>query len=376
MEAETATKHVTAGAVTAIHVGTEFSFSDGLVHTKAAASINLKLIAPDKRTEQQKKPHAEASSRIGAWTEKARTSRDLIPGKPLIQTSQKNGAKAEYAVKVTYTFNAGQPNAWTWWWVADIDEGCYETQTMPSSVGKLQEDAVKAIISEHIFGLAKAQGLTPDASASGGGGHISVDLGSAFGWTDGTGQVVVSFEALLGALVDLQDNAAQFQERVTQAHGEGGQHGEVDPTNAPWLGGQTFAEPSDSTPLAEFRTLSANVEKAVAAGDGVTVEQVFAQLIAFNKRLRNQHDTGTRRGHLEDPENISHYQAINVEHLVEPPPDPLDPHRHPVSRIELRDIPAQTGHAKLVKDLTTVTDVLSRVRKQIHETQKARLGYL
>jgi hypothetical protein len=97
MEAETATKHVTAGAVTAIHVGTEFSFSDGLVHTKAAASINLKLIAPDKRTEQQKKPHAEASSRIGAWTEKARTSRDLIPGKPLIQTSQKNGAKAEYA---------------------------------------------------------------------------------------------------------------------------------------------------------------------------------------------------------------------------------------------------------------------------------------
>ena len=219
MEQETATRAVTTAGAGATLIGTEFSFSDGREHTVEKASINLRLLDPrDRKTSAQKAPHTEAEQRIYRWTDwiKKPQQRAKIPGNPIIDVAvraQDDASwkpKAEYARKVTYTF-AQTPTtaAWTWHWVADIDEGCFETQTRPTSIDDVKNNAaIKAIITEHIFGGAHNEGLHADPEATGGGGHIWLDVTTGFGHG-----AVVSFETLLETLSHLQANALDLQRR-------------------------------------------------------------------------------------------------------------------------------------------------------------------
>ena len=160
IEQELATRAVVTKAdVRDVLVGTEFSFSDGRAHTVPEASINLKL---DPKTADQRRAHTSAKAKIIAWTSYARTKRDEITGTPTVTVEDKPDAKAPYAKKVTYTFAKG-----SWYWVADIDEGCFETQTLKTRTQDVGAGVVREIIEKHIFAGATSQGLRADREATG-----------------------------------------------------------------------------------------------------------------------------------------------------------------------------------------------------------------
>jgi len=173
MEHETATFAVLGRSTEAVKIGTEFTFADkdGTVDSVR----KLDIIDSAKRDATQKRVHKKAADTITAWVGKALTGRDLVAGKPSIKVAaaKGSGVKAEYAQAVTYTFEAGKPAEWTWYWVADVDMACYETQTQPTSVEQMRRAVIQDIVDKHIFGFAKTLGLTPDVKATGGGGHIS-----------------------------------------------------------------------------------------------------------------------------------------------------------------------------------------------------------
>ena len=89
----------------------------------------------------------------------------------------------------------------------------------------------------------------------------------------------------------------------------------------------------------------------------------------FNEKLTNPLVTDLKRkANLEAKGDISHYQAVNIEHMDEAEADKR--------RIELRDIPAQTSHAKLMKDLATIQLALGATKDRVRQDQSQRLGYL
>ena len=94
-------------------------------------------------------------------------------------------------------------------------------------------------IDQHISGWASDNGLSVDRKATGGGGHLSVDLASGFG-TSGRGGFVgaVSVETLLSTLLAFQEEAGALSYAFNR--GSTGKKtdkdvGEADVTNARWL---------------------------------------------------------------------------------------------------------------------------------------------
>ena len=89
----------------------------------------------------------------------------------------------------------------------------------------------------------------------------------------------------------------------------------------------------------------------------------------FNEKLTNPLVTDLKRkANLEAKGDISHYQAVNIEHMDEADADKR--------RIELRDIPAQTSHTKLMKDLATIQRALEATKERVKQDQTQRLGFL
>lgn len=359
MEQETAANAVTRAPLGAVLAGTEFTFTDG--RKADDASVKLKVKDREKRTAEEQKPHTRAEEIINLWTEYARKHPELIPGGPAITTGPHEKAKAEYAVKVTYRFPQalGRPG-WTWHWVADIDEACYETQTAPTSIDDLKRDEIKAIIEQHIFGgaLSSKCKLKVDPKATGGGGHISLDVASGFGSAIG-GQTAVSAEILLTTLVQLQLKARDLQREFNKGDGES------DRTNAPWLTDEQIKDAPTESALGHYRQLIDELVAATNAGDDVSIARLERDLVAFNQRLTNPFvDPGKRKSEIEAPDAISHYQAVNIEHIGAP---------DGAARVEIRDVPAQSGYAKLMADLKVLQDALAAARRIVATQQKGRL---
>ena len=230
--------------------------------------------------------------------------------------------------------------------MADIDEGCYETQTEKSQAKELTKGRTRKVIDQHIFGWASDNGLSVDRKATGGGGHLSVDLASGFG-TSGRGGFVgaVSVETLLSTLLAFQEDAGALSYAFNR--GSTGKKtdkdvGEADVTNAPWLTDQELRGDTTS-PLSEYRKVINGLVARVNKGDLIGLQAVTAKLVAFNQRLTNPNVTEeTRKAQTEAPENISHYQAVNIEHVFseeeeEGRPQDRGP-RHPG--------PGRRGHAR------------------------------
>lgn len=408
LERELNTTGALSTTVQTIKIGTEFSFGDRLPRSNEEASINIRLAAeaePKNEDQEAKKtrlaafekPRTRARDRIIAWTD----SLAAIPisGSPTLRVQPHKG-KADFAKKIEYTFD--KPTPWTWYWVADIDEGCYETQTMPTSIGDLGSQSVREIIEKHIFGAAAAVklkkdeplgkkqkkgsekggsvpttsgpvGLHPDESSGGGGGHISFDVGTSFADTHGS----TSLELLLTTLAHLQSDAdilAKGFRRDKQSKplmqkredGRGDEQVPLDTTNAPSLANQEL-KGSTENPLDEYLTEVQSIKASVLTGGADTIESIQKKLVTFNQRLTNpQIAEGERKQHVEDPQNISHYQAINIEHLADEKTDSR--------RIEIRDVPAQTGYDKLLRDLDVLKKALEKARDEVRSAQVKRLS--
>ena len=369
MEHETATFAVLGRSTETMKIGTEFTFADKLGTVDSVRKLDI--IDSAKRDATQKKVHKKASDTITAWVGKALTGRNVIAGNPSIKVAaaKGSGVKAEYAQSVTYTFQAGQPAEWTWYWVADVDMACYETQTKPTSIEQMRGVAIKDIVDKHIFGIAKTLGLTPDVKATGGGGHISLDLSTSVGYTGADGTMMISFEVFLQTLFDMQKGCALLQAEFNKS--EVADRGESDVQNAPWLSVQEFKPEFKTlgTVLPAYAALAQSLLNGVMTGNGGSIAAAATHLKDFNEKLTNPLVTDLqRKANLEAKGDISHYQAVNIEHMDEAEADKR--------RIELRDIPAQTSHAKLMKDLATIQLALEATKERVKQDQSQRLGYL
>jgi hypothetical protein len=307
---------------------------------------------------------------------------------------------------ITYTFAATDTaTQWTWYWVADIDEACFETQTMPTSVKDFQKPAIAAIIKKHIFETAskvtleqapnrgannrragnargnvaqaepeQPRGLRPDPTVTGGGGHLSFDASTAFGDAQGR----ISLEVMLSTLEHLQNTADDLSRRfrtgtddkpLKQANeqGTGQENVPADFQNAPSLDTQKLKGTTTDLPMKQYTALVTSIQDQVKRGDVVTLTKIKNDLVEFNQKLTNPKVVqGARKQHLEDPENISHYQAINIEHLAEPTASER--------RVEVRDVPAQTDYDKFLQDLGHLVDEIKAAREVVRSEQKGRLG--
>ncbi len=358
MEQELATDSALSRSVDQALIGTEFTFSDGKPDTNPSASIRLQLVEPGKRTADQKKPHEKAQTTIYQWTEYAKATPIQNVPKPTVTAV--NDGKGEYAKQVNYEF----PDGTTWWWKADIDEGCYETQTQPTASGDLTSGRVNSIIEAHIFGGAAKKGLTVDRSATGGGGHLSMDFSTSAGGTV-RNSPVESFELLLTILGTLQENAANLSRQWVADSGEGGV-GEADKKNAPWLKDENLKSGAKDA-LAPYREVVNDATKRALAGGLTSIVALTDELVAYNRRLVNPTEMPIKdRQHIHDPDNISHYQAVNIEHLKETDAS--------ARRIELRDIPAQGGVVTLKRDLAVLAEAIEAARTATREEQRVRLG--
>jgi hypothetical protein len=358
MEQELATDAALNTSVDRTLMGTEFTFSDGKPDTEPTASIRLQLVAPAKRTADQKKPHEKAQTTIYQWTEYVKSTQIVNVPKPTVAAVQ--DGKGEYAKRVDYVF----PDTTTWWWKADIDEGCYETQTQPTASGDLTSGKVNSIIESHIFGGAAAKGLTVDRTARGGGGHLSMDVSSSVGGTV-RGTAAESFELLLTILDTLQANAANLGRQWREDSGEGGV-GEADPKNAPWLKDENLKIGGNDA-LAPYRDMVSDAVKRALAGGLTDIVALTDELIAYNQRLVNPTEMPTSdRQHIHEPDNISHYQAVNIEHLKEDDAA--------ARRVEMRDIPAQGGVVTLKRDLAVLAEAIEMARSQVRAEQEFRLA--
>jgi hypothetical protein len=405
-EHEAATQLALARDVKDVLIGTEFSFGDQRPRTDEKSSSHLRTEVPEaganeddkekaERLRKYNTPRTHATDVIAEWAKAARTSADKIPGNPTVTVANEQG-KAGFpgAKKISYRWDNARP-PWEWYWVADIDEACYETQTKPTSVRDLDKPEIKAIISTHIFGCAgavklamqpKAEGLKPDPTVTGGGGHISFDVTTAFSGAGGA----VSAELVMGTLELLQQKAdslsAAFRkdekgkalQQPRDNNLPGTEDVPADVKNAPSLAMQAFDANKVATktpgltmkqgtkPMGYYSQLIKSKTTSALRGAPVDLANIQAALTKLNTLLTNtMTQPGAEKSHLEDDDSISHYQAINIEHLHDPTADKR--------RIEIRDIPAQTDHAKLMRDLKELTAVLSEAKDIIRLEQRSRL---
>jgi hypothetical protein len=308
-----------------IKVGTEFTFCND----------DLRGVKVGQDSEKTAYPF------MTAWANKVLAGSQPPAHAQAAQSKSKDKSKA-----ITFTYDLGQGKTWNW--TLDVDNGCLETQTQPSSGPELR--AAQKIIERDIFGAAKAVGCVPDTSTLGGGGHISLDAQTTFGG---------SAEVMLATLAELQNNYQAWQKMF----------GDQDALNAPWLDEMKHGK---TNALAVFTPQVEALLKGVERGE-VDFGTAASQLKQFNQGLKNPQaeelrksaknaDKAAGNNVASDP---NHYQAVNVEHL-----DNADAS----ARIELRRIPAQTGGDNLFEHIDFIFNLITEVRATVAAKQKERLS--
>jgi hypothetical protein len=240
-------------------------------------------------------------------------------------------AGGQQAATFTYTLPSGR----IWWWKADIDYGCIETQAEPATRavtgGEGDNDAVaiNAIITTHIFSLATSLHVSPHAEV--GGGHLSLDRRTTFG-----------------------DNARWLRNfLVLYANDPNRWRAEdIDAFNAPMIAelkpaGRTafraaivkfdtkWNNPPQMTITDFVNELKTNVFKAAHFADPESDEQAAAD--------------DKRKG------QPAHYQATNVEHVTDP--------TAAKQRIEMRRFDAQTGLEDLLDNIDALVTLATECRR-------------
>ncbi len=95
--------------------------------------------------------------------------------------------------------------------------------------------------------------------------------------------------------------------------------------------------------------------EAEAAGGTLDIPGAARRLIALNGEFDNPLLRDDKR-RAEILSELSHYQAVNVEHMG---------NAGASRRLELRDVPAQESHARLMHDLKVVLGYLADARQKV-----------
>jgi hypothetical protein len=347
LEQDTITKAVGQRALAGtVDVGTEFTFTNPAIR-KVKPGVS----------------DTAAVNMIKAWRKLVEEDTKIKPPPAVKSVKGKADKAGENAVKnaVEFTYTRGNR---TWWWVLDMDPACLETQTKPSTQTELNEWA--GVMQAHIFGFATQLGLEVDASAKGGGGHISLDLATLFGGSP---------DILLGVLSALQNDVAGWAQQFAYD----------DAPNSPWLREQgTSTNKAKGQALTAYIALVTNLQQQINTG-GITFEDVTRRLRDFHATTVNlwaddiieTHKTASpkekkldeykeqHQNALNVTANPSHYQAVNIEHIT---PDTDATKR----RMELRAIGAQASPERLGRDLNYIYALIDEVRRDVLQQVSTR----
>ncbi|MBL9003681.1 MAG: DUF4157 domain-containing protein [Myxococcales bacterium] len=352
---EEATMRAQVVSVENIKFGTEFTFTDEhkqKTNNKkyednrliAKLRLNEVIANKDESKDDPQKPYQDEANRLlKAW--KSDVNLCQIPnlnvnitdvvGKD--QSGNINAARFEYHRNSNNSNNANS-NPLVWYWILDLDDGCFETQTMPSSITELSQPEQKDIIEKHIFGVAQKLGLKPDPKI--GGGHISVDVASSVG-----GSPVM----LIDLLHTLETGYNEWQ----------GFFKDQDRQNAPWMIEQNTNE-ADTAQM--YLGALAEIKEGVEKGN-LDMKMMVDELSKFIKQVKNPEVEKLKKSqnrnirdaaqHLAD--EPVHNQAVNIEHVTDPGGQ---------ARIELRRISAQNSYQELMKQLDFISKLIEESRRK------------
>jgi len=202
---------------------------------------------------------------------------------------------------------------------------------------------------------------------------LSFDATTAFGDPQGRISLDLTITTLEHLATTADDLSRRFRvdtdQKPLQQDTDDGKARENVPSdfqNAPSLATQQMRADAKADPIKEYGTLLTSVRDQVMLGDSVGLTALHEKLVAFNQKLTNPKvKQGERKQHLEDSDNISHYQAINIEHLGDATADDR--------RIEIRDVPAQSDYEKFLADLGHLLDELKLAKEEAKLTQETRL---
>jgi Domain of unknown function (DUF4157) len=342
LEQEAATESATredpkSAPLAHVRIGTEFTFSNQQLRL---LRLDLDTIKDRKQKADAQRVLTAAESAISNWT-------GYVLGHELpnlkVEKKPATGTKSAKAVTFVYTSAKGD---FEWDWTLDLDEGCLETQTKPTTVAGLKEHTVQNILDQHVFGAADQLGLKADTTTSGGGGHISVDATTAFGG---------SAELFTETVRTLEEGYEEWRAYLGERD-----RGQTDKTNAQWLNDLPHSE------VQRITGLLADVKNDALAGR--------ADVASAAVRLRDQikslpvsaQAAPERQDHIAEERNRAHYQAVNIEHMSD--------ENEGSRRVELRDVPAQRGTKDLQSDLDEITRQFSDARSAVREALTQRLS--
>ncbi|MDH6131352.1 hypothetical protein P3T37_000721 [Kitasatospora sp. MAA4] len=329
-----------------IRFGTEFTFTDLVLQGRTTTNgkkpkqipalrmVNAKETTTERDEQAAVRAHADEIMERWETLVVTRPIKDV----PTPRTSIPPGAKAGPGKGIQFNYQKGET---TWYWILDIDNACLETQTMPVTVAGIGPRSwISQVIDQHIFAMAAEAGVRPDTTVAGGSGHISVDMDTAFG-----GSVTLFTKTLQS----LQRNVDDWDRRFHRTAQEG-----YDKRNSPWLKDLGLGK-STASAVDTYHAVIARIAEAANRGD-LDIARAMEQLIAFNRELDNKELHSGSKDDREMLADMGHYQAVNIEHAAE---------GDGRARLELRDIPAQTGLARLREDLTAIQAFLQSVRRSV-----------
>ena len=224
----------------------------------------------------------------------------------------------------------------SWYFNIDLDPNCIEIQTQPISYDKFSK--LKDLINTAIFGVAERLGLVADTdSNTGGGGHISFDVDTAFG-----------------------DNAHYLRNFLVAYARESNKDPNIfecrDEVNAPILNELGICEKFINA-INEFDRLYSDKQNKPTIQQLVELIQKRVYSGQFGSALIANLCTGRLSGKLRNlpPDLAYHYQAVNLEHVND---------RQGPGRIEMRRFNAQISADETIKQFNFLIDLLLKSRNR------------
>ncbi len=319
-------------------IGTEFTFRN------PSLQFNMMDLADNLKPG----PISEAGKLIDRWVKKINEKYSNYKSGGYRISARRQDGSQKYKGNISYkaqmvifhfhkikkdkndTYNADhEKNDFDWAVNFDLDPNCIELQTAPIPLNFYRTH--QGFIEGCIFQLAQEQGLVPDKDPQyGGGGHITIDWKTSFGgdvwafvnfmilYTNHTfNALVTKTEDILVACSDITNAPFLF---------------ETEAINAFQAFREAYSQASDKQNLEAF--VSA-IQKEVYTH--------FAGVLADPKNCKK----------LGVPsEDVVHYQAINLEHLL----DEANP------RFEMRRFDAQSGVAELDAQVSILIDLMVRAQ--------------
>lgn len=278
--------------------GNEFTFR------KTDGSFNFDQTALDPQGPQNKeqaemiKKIQTAGEIITVWAEKLKWLN--CNGYKCTITGGNQKWKSESYKALGITFKNAETND-SWSFNIDLDPNCIEIQTEPISYNKFL--ALQGLINASIFSMAGDLGLKVDSdSKTGGGGHISFDVNTAF-----MGNAGFLRNFLVAYAKESQKKLGEANSLIYECD---------DPENAPYLQElEKNAIPLFYKTIKKFDKLSPD-QKTIHKLVTLIQTKVYHDNFSGNMRNILSPRSGSKQRKV-NPELAYHYQAVNLEHVSE-----------------------------------------------------------